>query len=136
MTKEVQEFIENNIDVIEMNDWEEVIELWYSSCANNFFTADVDFLELADVFKTAGINFMIETENIRKEFLYSIICQIIEDKLELAKVYEKSEINKLDISMQIDCNLGFTEEELDKLIKEVAVHSFALKSDSTYFYLR
>jgi hypothetical protein len=136
MTKEVKEFIEDNIEAIEVGDWSQIIDLWYSSCANNFFTADVDFLELADVFKTAGINFMIETENIRKEFLYSIICQIIEDKLELAKFSGKSEIKKADISMQIDCNLGYTEEELDQLMEEVAVNCFSLKPDFTCFYLR
>ena len=136
MTNIVKEFIEFNIDNIEDAKWDAVIESFYETCSSMFFTADEDFKELAEVLQTAGIDFMRLTEKTRKEFMSNLTDQILHDELESMSFRGKNEVKKSDILLNIDCNLGFTEEELDKIIEDVAVNSYNLEPDFTCFYVR
>ena len=135
MTNIVKEFIELNIDNIEDANWDNVIESWYEHCSDLFFTADEDFRELSQVLQTAGIDFMTLTEATRKEFMLSIIDQILHDELEKNQFKSNNEIKKSDILMHIDCDLGFTADELDNLMEHVATKSYNLEPDFTCFYL-
>lgn len=136
MTNTVKEFIETYIDSIEDQDWDNIIEAWYETCSSLFFTADEDFLELAEVFQTAGINFMTLTETTRKEFMSNIVDQILHDELESMSSRGKDEVKKSDILLHIDCALGFTEQELDKIMEDVATNNYNLEPDFTCFYVR
>lgn len=135
MTNTVKEFIELNIDDIEDTNWDNVIESWYETCSSLFFTADEDFKELAEVLQTAGIDFMSATEKTRKEFMSNLIDQILHDVLESMSFKGLSVLKKSDILQNIDCSLGFTEEELDKIMEHVAENSYNLESDFTCFYV-
>lgn len=136
MTNIVKEFIEFNIDDIEDANWDNVIESFYETCCDMFFTADEDFKELADVLHTAGIDFMSLTEKTRKEFMSNIIDQILHDEIESMSFRRSSEIKKSDILLHIDCNLGFNEQELDKIMEDVAENRYNLEPDFTCFYVR
>lgn len=136
MTNIVKKFIEFNIDYIEDANWDNVIETFYEQFGSPFDTGDEDFKELAEILQTAGIDFMRLTEITRRQFMSNVINQILHDKLESISLRGSNEINKYDILMHIDCDLGFTEQELDKIMEDVAVNSYNLEPDFTCFYMR
>lgn len=136
MTNTVKEFIENYIDSIEDQDWNNVIESWYETCSSLFFTADEDFKELALILQTAGIDFMRLTASTRKEFMSNLVDQILHDELESMSFRASNEVKKSDILMHIDCSLGFTEQELDKIMDDVGENRYNLEPDFTCFYVR
>ena len=136
MTEIIKEFIELNIDDIEDADWESVIETFYERFSSPFDTGDEDFKELAEVLQTAGIDFMRLTETTRKEFMSNLVDQILHDELESMSFRGSDEVKKSDILQYIDCDLGFNEQELDKIMEDVAVNSYNLEPDFTCFYVR
>ena len=136
MTEIIKEFIELNIDDIEDADWDNVIESFYENCSDLWFNADEDFKELAEALQTAGIDFMKLTEETRKEFMSNIIDQILHDELESMSFRGSDEVKKSDILLHIDCALGFTEQELDQIMEDVATNSYNLEPDFTCFYVR
>ena len=136
MTEIIKEFIELNIDDIEDADWDNVIESFYENCSDLWVNADEDFKELAEVLQTAGIDFMRLTETTRKEFMSNLVDQILHDELESMSFRGSDEIKKSDILLHIDCALGFTEEELDKIMEDVAENKYNLEPDFTCFYVR
>lgn len=136
MTNSIKEFIEDNIDIIEDGNWDEVIESWYEQFSSDFFCSDDYFTEFAEVLQTAGINFMMESENSRKEFMSNLIDQILHDELESVSFRGSDEVKKSDILMHIECVLGFTEQELDKIMEDVAENKYNLEPDFTCFYVR
>ena len=136
MTNIVKGFIELNIDDIEAANWDNVIESWYEHCSELFFMADENFKEFAETLQTAGIEFMKLTKETRKEFMSNIIDQILHDEIDLISFRGNSKIKKSDILMHIDCNLGFTEKEIDKIMEDVAENRYNLEPDYTCFYLR
>lgn len=136
MINKIKEFIEDNIDDIEDGAWENVIESFYETCCDVFFTGDADFTEFAEVLQTAGIDFMTLSENARKEFMSNLIDQILHDELESMSHRGSDEIKKSDIMMHVDCNLGFTMDELDKIMEEVGQNKYNLEPDFTCFYVR
>lgn len=136
MTNSVKQFIEENIDIIENENWEELVESWYEHCSGLFFTSDEDFKELAEVLQTASINFMTLSENARREFMSNLVDQILHDELESMSFRGKDEIKKSDILTHVDCSLGFTEQELDKIMEDVGEKKYNLEPDFTCFYVR
>lgn len=136
MTNSIKKFIESNIDYIEDENWEELVEAWYEHFSSGFFFADDYFTEFVETLQSAGINFMTLSENARKEFISNLIDQILHDELESMSFRGSSEIKKSDILQHIDCTLGFTEQELDKIMEDVAVNSYNLEPDFTCFYVR
>lgn len=136
MTNSVKEFIEENIDIIDNQNWEELVEAWYEHFSSDFFCSDDYFTEFAEVLQAAGINFMALSENARKEFMSNLVDQILHDELESMSFRGKDEVKKSDILLHIDCDLGFTEQELDKIMEDVATNSYNLEPDFTCFYVR
>lgn len=136
MTNIVKEYIETYIDSIENQDWDSVIESWYETSSSLFFNADNDFKELAEVLQTAGIDFMSATKKTRIEFMSNLIDQILRDEFESMSFRGSREVKKSDILMHIDCALGFTEQELDKIMEDVAENRYNLEPDFTCFYVR
>ena len=136
MTNTVKDFIETYIDNIENQDWDNIIESWYENCSDLFFTADEDFKEFAQVLQTAGIDFMSETEKTRTEFMSNLIDQILHDELESMSFRGSDKVKKSDIILHIDCDLGFTEQELDKIMEDVAENRYNLEPGFTCFYVR
>lgn len=136
MTDSIKKFIEENIDIIDDQNWEKLVEAWYEHFSSDFFCSDDYFTEFAEVLQAAGINFMTLSENARKEFMSNLIDQILHEELESMSFRGKDEVKKFDILLDIDCYLGFTEQELDKIMEDVAVNSYNLEPDFTCFYVR
>ncbi len=136
MTDIIKQFIELNINDIEDSNWDNVIESFYERFGSPLDTSDEYFKELTEVLQTADIDFMRLTKTTRKEFMSNIIDQILHEELESMSFTGSSEIKKSDILLYIDCNLGFTEQELDKIMEDVAVNSYNLEPDFTCFYVR
>lgn len=136
MTPYVKSFIEKNIEEIEDANWDTAIESFYERFSSPFDTCDEHFAELAEVLQTAGINFMTLSENARKEFMSNLVAQILHDELESMSFRGKDEVKKSDILLHIDCDLGFNEQELDKIMEDVAENSYNLEPDFTCFYVR
>ena len=76
------------------------------------------------------------TETTRKEFMSNLVDQILHDELESTRFRGKDEVKKSDILLHIDCVLGFTEQELDKIMEDVAENKYNLEPDFTCFYVR
>ena len=136
MTDSIKHFIEDNIDIIEDGNWEDLIETWYEHFSSDFFCSDDYFTEFAETLQAAGINFLTLSENARKEFISNLVDQILHDELESMSFRGKDEVKKSDILLHIDCVLGFTEQELDKIMEDVATNSYNLEPDFTCFYVR
>ena len=136
MTDIIKDFIEENIDIIDDQNWDQVIETFYKRLSFYFDIGDEDFNELAQIFQTAGIDFMTLSENVRKEFMYNLVDKILHDELKSMFLRGKDEVKKSDILLNIDCNLGFTEQELDKIMEDAAENKYNLEPDFTCFYVR
>ena len=136
MTDSIRIFIENNINEIADSRWDNVIESWYETASESFFDADDYFTELVEVLQTAGIDFMTLTESTRKEFMSNLVDQILHDELKSMSFRGSDEVKKSDILLHIDCDPGFTEQELDKIMEDVATNSYNLEPDFTCFYVR
>lgn len=136
MSDSTKGFIESNIDYIEDENWEELVEAWYEHFSSGFFFADDYFTEFVETLQSAGINFITLSKNARKDFMSNLIDQILQDELESMSFRGSSEIKKSDILLQIDCVLGFTEQELDKIMEDVGEQKYNLEPDFTCFYVR
>ena len=136
MTDSIKNFIEQNIYIIDNQNWEELVEAWYKHFCSDFFCPDDYFTEFAEVLQAAGINFMTLSQNARKEFMSNLIDQILYNKLESMSFRGKNEVKKSDILMHVDCVLGFTEEELDQIMEDVAENKYDLEPDFKCFYVR
>lgn len=136
MTDTVKEFIEDNIDAIEEQDWDEVIEQWYSNASSNFVYNDDDFNELSQVMSTAGIDFMQETLKARTEFMKNLFSQVLHEELEGMTWRGSNEIKKSDILMTLDSDLGFIREDLEPILDDVAENEYNLEVDFTCYYVR
>ena len=82
MTDSIKNFIEENIDIIDDQNWEELVDTWYEQFSSDFFSSDDYFTEFAEVLQKAGIDFMNQTDQTRKEFMSNLIDQILHDELE------------------------------------------------------
>ena len=136
MTEFVQGFIEANIDSIDDKNWDEVIEQWYSNVSSNFGYNDDEFNELSIVMSTAGINFMEESLNARKDFMRNLLSQILHDELEGTAFRGSQEVKKNEVLMFVDSDLGFIREELEEILDDVAEQEYNLEVDFTCYYVR
>ena len=136
MTDFVKGFIEANIEFIDAEDWAEVVSLWYGEVASNFTYDDNEFIEFGQVLSSAGINFMDNSISARTEFMKNLMSQYLEENVDSARYSGKSEIKKNDILMCIDSDLGFTYEELEKILDDVSENEYKLELDFTCYYVR
>lgn len=136
MTDFVKEFIEVYIDPIEEGDWEEVIEGWYSKSFNDFTYQDEEFTELCKVLSSVGIDFMRVTEKERVDFMKNLFSQLLKEEIESARWHNTKSIRKTDVLMRTVSDLGFTTEELEKIMDEVAENEYKLEADFTCYDIR
>ena len=62
--------------------------------------------------------------------------QVFHEALEGMTYHGKSSIPKTDIMMFIDSYLGFTADEVEKLLDDVAENEYNLEVDFTCYYIR
>ena len=135
MTEFVQRFIEDNIDAIEERDWTEVVSLWYGEVVSDFTYHDDYFNEFSQILSTAGIDFMEESLPARKGFMESVLGQYLEEAIDAAKYRGNREIDKNEVLMMVDSDLGFIREELEVILDDIAEKFYHLDVDFTCYYV-
>jgi hypothetical protein len=81
MTENVKKFIEDNIEIIEQQDWEKLFEDWYFGYS--MMDVDVDYKqlkELFDIFRESGINLAKESETARESLIVKYMNEYVEEK--------------------------------------------------------
>ena len=81
MTENVKRFIEDNIEIIEQQDWEKLFEDWYFSYS--MMDVEVDYKqlkELFDIFRESGINLAKESETARESLIVKYMNEYVEEK--------------------------------------------------------
>lgn len=136
MTEFVKEFIEVYIDPIDEGDWDEVIEGWYEKSFYSFTYQDEEFTELCKVLSSIGIDFMRVTEKERVDFMKNLFSQLLKEEIESARWHNTKSIRKTDVLMRTVGDLGFTPEELEKIMDEVAEDEYKLEVDFTCYDIR
>lgn len=136
MTEFVKEFIELYIDPIDEEDWSEVIEGWYEASVNDFTYYDEEFTELCEVLNSIGIDFLRVTKKERVDFMKNLFSQLLKEEIESAIWRNTKSIRKTDVLMRTVGNLGFTTEELEKIMDEVAENEYKLEVDFTCYDIR
>lgn len=135
MTEFVKKFIESNIDAIEERDWTEVVSLWYGEVVSDFTYNDDYFNEFSQIMSTAGIDFMEESLPARKSFMESILSQYLEGAVDSARYRGIREIDKNEVFMMVDSDLGFIREELEVILDDLAEEVYHLGVDFTCYYV-
>jgi hypothetical protein len=136
MTEFVKEFIELYIDPIDEGDWSEVVEGWYEKSFYDFGYQDEEFTELCKVMSSIGVDFMRVTEKERVDFMKNLFSQLLKEEIESARWNNTKSIRKTDVLMRTVSNLGFTPEELEKILDEVAEDEYKLEVDFTCYDIR
>lgn len=127
MTAFVKRFIENNIDLVEKEQWEDLIIEWTAEC----MLTDINpnwFYELCDVMSSIGYELLSETEEARKRYIYNLACEKIKNELYEAKIDGKDYIYKDAIVLSIEetvC-LGFGRREIEKIVDTAATQDFSM----------
>lgn len=80
MTDHVKRFIEENIELIEKEDWEKLFHDWYF----RYFIMDVNvdykqLQELFEIFRDSGINLAKESETARQSLIVKYMHEYIEE---------------------------------------------------------
>lgn len=81
MTENVKRFIEDNIEIIEQQDWEKLFEDWYFGYS--MMDVEVDYKqlkELFDIFRESGINLAKESETARESLIVKYMNEYVEEK--------------------------------------------------------
>ena len=120
MTRRVKEFIEDNIETIEISRWEELFETWYDETLDEFGWEDAD--EISELFK------VLETLNVsrvtsladRKAVIEKHVVAIVND-------IQHNNYNRVDtwyikwdrVTYDLNSALGFTHAELCDILNDV-----------------
>ena len=81
MTENVKRFIEDNIEIIEQQDWEKLFEDWYYGYSMMDIEVDYKQLkELFDIFRESGINLAKESETARESLIVKYMNKYVEEK--------------------------------------------------------
>ena len=121
MTKFTQNFIEENIILIEDNKWEEVFLNWYND-AEKAWPAETEFEEFMNILYSADIK---PDMFARYHVLYDELVWLMEHaKRHIVKGYGTSNagnhIGRYSTISQLHTTLGYTEEEVYKIMDDAA----------------
>ena len=106
MTPFIQHIIEDEIDVIEQQDWKTFFTTWYTEYSALSRSKDIDHLrELFKVLSEAGIDAEEESYQIRKDlvqfFMEVIIKDLFDNDSELEKIAMVRIINELESKLYL-----------------------------------
>ena len=121
MTKFTQNFIEENIDLIEDNKWDEVFLNWYND-AEDLWPAETEFEEFMNILYSAGIK---PDMFARYHVLYDELVWLMEHaKRHIVKGHSTSNtrhhIGRFSTISQLHTTLGYTEKEVHKIMDDAA----------------
>lgn len=122
MTKRVKQFIEENIETIELARWEELFDTWYDETLEVLNWEDVD--EISELFK------VLETLNVTKETTSADRKAVIEKHVEeIVNDIQHNNYNRTyawhvkwdRILYELNSHLGFTHSELFDILSEIDI---------------
>ena len=116
MQQDVKKFIENNIEYIESNDWYSVFLSWYREAQHFWPSEDEYFNELLTVFKNSGIDVDFQ---VRHSILYDEIFKYMSN-IKTKHFNDYHHVGQYTISNHITSALGYTDEQLYKIMDEAA----------------
>ena len=112
MTENVKRFIEDNIEIIEQENWFELFDLWYNTNNNkNHKDDNLMLFELFDVLSVIGIN-QDDHEDTRTKILLKYIEELIQS-------HKYKRISTIDTITRLRSYLGFDYFVLKELFKDV-----------------
>lgn len=132
MHPDVKHFIEYNIELIDNNEWEQFFESLYKY---NTSSKGIFYKRIVDVLQDAGIDILTLSYQARKNVMYKIMNDIIEDLLNINSGYDRNWYIPTGIVFPlIKCELGLIQEDLIEIFKAVG-DSHDLKYNSSDYYL-
>ena len=120
MTRRVKEFIEDNIETIEIARWEELFETWYDETLDELGWTDAE--EISDLFE------VLKTLNVTKETTFADRRAVIEKHVEeIVNDTIQHNNNRIDtwyikwdwVTCDLKSDLGLTYAELRDILNNV-----------------
>lgn len=112
MNTRLKQFIEENIEWIEVASWTTILQKWYEVCSQSNFNrhkeADKDYTELVSVLNSADLHVDKEVET---QVVESILTSIINELTIQNKDQTYISIDYI-INDALRCSFGFTDAEL------------------------
>ena len=142
MDADVKQFIEENINYIEENNWEQVFLNWYEDAYGGLEQDKSRINELNDALWEAGITNLKETENARKAVMTRVLEVIIDDWIWQNETFVwNGSYNYLNslwiIDVQLASDLGLDRDVINQLIYDVAMSKgFTKYKNQDAYYLK
>ena len=142
MDVDVKQFIEENIDLIEQENWQALYEAWYNDAYGGIQQDSVRIDELNDALWGAGVTNLKATVDARKSVMTKVIDEIIDDW-----IYENEtglwngSYNFLNpmwiIDVKLASDLGLDRDVIKQLIHDVTVSKdFTKYAKQDAYYLK
>lgn len=137
MTKRVKTFVEEFIEEIELQQWEELFHVWYlETDVDEFWEDDKDFLELLQVLKVLNAPedaLRDARKNILEEYTRAIVRSMVvnhRDDVDSWNIYWS------DVLMELDSLLGFTQEDIfSEIFNELEIAGVTPDYSNERFYV-
>ena len=118
MNNWVKEFVEQNIKLIENNEWNKVFAVWHYDAADLWMDDEEEFRQFINILGLADIE---PNMDVRKDVLKSIIKGKMEYILQHQEAQEyKNFIGVFGVINDLNSLLGYSTEEVQQFIDEVA----------------
>ena len=112
----IKKFIEDNINIIEANEWEHVFLNWYN-LAEEVWPDDVVFEEFLEVLTDADLQPDLEA---RESVLYDEIEWSFQNWMKDTRFNEHKHIGYASMSDSLHSHLGYNHSEINAIIDKVA----------------
>lgn len=129
MNSFIKKFIENNINIIESNEWEHVFLNWYN-LAEEIWPDNKEFDEFLTILRNVGI---YPDTGARESVLYNEIKQLFQNWMKDIRFEATRYIGIESISDDLHSHLGYSYSELKDIINKVA-NTLNLKYSDDYYY--
>lgn len=111
----IKKFIEENITLIDANEWEHVFRNWYD-LSDDIWPNTETFIEFIEILSDAGVEPYMED---RQAVLFDEILYYME-RLKKDKFNEHHHVGRFSVLNRLHSTLGYTEEEVHKIMDKAA----------------
>lgn len=132
MHPDVKHFIEYNIELVDNNDWEQFFESLYKY---NTSSKGIFYKRIVDVLQDAGIDILTLSYQARKNVIYKIMNDIVEDLLNRNSAHDRNWVLPTAVVFPyLKCGLGLEQEDLIEIFKAIG-YNHNLEYNSSDYYL-
>lgn len=115
MNSVIKKFIEENITLIESNEWKHVFLNWYI-LSYDIWPDTEKFIEFLEILSDAGVEPYMED---RQAVLFDTLVYYME-QLKMDKFNEHHHVGRFSLLNKLNSTLGYTEKEVHKIMDEAA----------------